>query len=116
MIVSVQQGNLQVIQTGSVLISNNEPTTFRIDGDYRIIINYKDSKENSTQDMAANPIENGISIDLINFNNPLGTSTTSPIPIAKQNNRTIYIALTVHAIGEAKVLTYGIYVGSEVCK
>ena len=111
MIVTVKQGNLNVIQTGAILVSNNEATTITVDNDYNIMIYYKDDQNDKTQDISVQAREKGISIELKNFNNPLGTSTTSPIPIAKQGQQTIYISLTVTAIGQAKILYYGLYLG-----
>ena len=109
--ISVKQGNLQVVQTGTVLISNNEPTTILIDNNYRIEIKYTDEAENKDQNISAHPIENGVAIELKNFNNPLGTTTTTPLPIATRGTQTISISLTVTAIGVAKILYYGIYLG-----
>lgn len=113
MVVSVKQGGLQVVQTGSVLVSNNEQTTITIDGNYNIVINYIDDSENSNQTISAKPNDSGVTLELKNFNNPLGTSTTTPIAIATRGEQTIYISLGVVAIGVAKVLTYGLYVGGR---
>ena len=113
MTVVVKQGELQVIQTGSVLISNNSPTTIILDNSYTIVIKYKDDAKDTQQNMSAEANERGITIELKNFNNPLGTTTTAPIPIAAQGNLTIYISLSVITIGVAKVLTYGLYSGTK---
>ena len=110
MIVSVTQGRLQVVQTGSVLVSNNEQTTITIDGNYNIIITYLDDSEDTVQNISVKPNDSGVTLMLKNFNNPLGTSTTTPIAIATQGDQTIYISLSVVAIGVAKILTYGLYV------
>ena len=42
----------------------------------------------------------GITIELINFNNPLGTGLKNPIPIAKLDDRRISILFNVYKIGK----------------
>lgn len=110
MTVTVKQGNYQVLQTGSVLVANNESTTITIDSEYSIIIRYIEDLEDKTQNISAKLEKHGVSIDLKNFNNPLGTTTNTPIPIATQGSQTIYLSLTVTAVGKAKILVYGLYV------
>lgn len=113
MVISIKQGKLTVVQTGTVLISNNESTTITIDNNYNIVIVYKDDPIENKQNISATPNNMGVTIELKNFNNPLGTSTTSPIPIATQGKNTIYIAMSVFAIGVSKVLVYGLYTSEE---
>lgn len=112
MTISVKQGNLHVLQTGAVLVTNNEPTTIIIDGNYSIKILYVDDPENKEQKISTQQNEKGISIELKNFSNPLGTSTTTPLPVAQQGDLTISISLMVTAVGAVKILYYGIYLGA----
>ena len=111
MTISVKQGNLHVLQTGTVLVTDNEPTTITIDDNYSIEILYVDDPESKEQNISIQQTKTGISIELKNFNNPLGTSTTRPIPIAKQGELTISISLMVTTVGLVKSLYYGIYIG-----
>lgn len=111
--VSIKQGNYEVVKTGSVLITNNEQTVITIDSNYNIVITYKDDPEDSAQGISFSPYESGVKLEVKNFNNPLGTSTTSPIAIASKGEQTIYLSLSVVAIGVIKVLTYGIYLGRK---
>lgn len=69
--ITVKQGDLQVIATGTVVVINNEETIFSLDKNYHIKINYIDDSKDKKQGLLVLPIENGILIRLINFNNPL---------------------------------------------
>ena len=109
--ISVKQGELTMVHSGQALVSNNDTTTLIIDGSYHININFIEDGDDKTQGLSINPISNGVDVDLKNFNNPLGTATTNPIAIAKQNNQTIYLALGATSIGTTRILTYCIYIG-----
>lgn len=113
MTVTVKQGNLQVVQTGTVLISNNESTTITLDESYEIVLSYKDDTSDTAQNISAKPLANGVSLELKNFNNPLGSATISPIAIASQGTQTIFLSFSVAAVGKSKILTYGIYLGKQ---
>lgn len=106
----INQGGLTVVQTGSVLVYDNM-TTLTIDGDYKIEIKYEDGSKDDPQDIKISPTDNGVELTLRNFNNPLGTASSVPIPIAKRGEITIHIALAVYKLGVAKMLYFNICEG-----
>lgn len=109
----IKQGALSVIQSGTLIVSNNETTSFLLDNTYNISIVFKDDISDTNQAITPKSIKNGVEIELKNFNNPLGTSTKKPIPLASRNDDTVYLSLCVTAIGTTKILAYSIYLGKE---
>lgn len=107
----IKQGDLQVVQTGTVLVSNDESTLLIIDNNYKLKISYKNDTDSEKQEIKVLPQNEGVEIELKNFNNPLGTATTAPMPIAQKNEEKMYLSLAVSVIGTVKMLTYGIYLG-----
>lgn len=52
----------------------------------------------------------GVTIELINFNNPLGTGLKKPISIAKLDNRSISVLFNVYKNGDANpVMDLSVY-------
>ena len=97
--ITVKQGNLQVIKTGTVLVVNNEETVITLDQSFNIKLNYTDDTVDKKQGLFAEPVKNGIIIKLKNFNNPF----------VKGEDK-VFISLSVVAMPvKAKLLTYGIY-------
>lgn len=112
--ITVKQGDLQVIATGTVVVINNEETIFSLDKNYHIKINYIDDSKDKKQGLLVLPIENGILIRLINFNNPFGSATNKYIPVAVTEEDKILMSLNVIAYNETlKVVTYGIYLDKK---
>lgn len=110
--IEVKQGNLTIIRSGSVLVYN-DVTTLILEGNYIINFKYEDGAADDPQKFDIKPNDNGIDIVLQNFNNPIGSATAKPIPIAKQGDKIIYIAFAVYRIGTAKMLHYNISVGGD---
>ena len=107
--ITVRQGNMAVLQTGSVLVINREHTELTLDGGYTITLTYTDDPQIGEQKIHAEPHDGGVTLELINFNNPAGSATSKPIAIATVGSQTIYITLAVTAISTTKLLTYGLY-------
>lgn len=114
--ITVKQGKYQVMQTGSILVSNNESTKIIIDNNYTIEVKYTDDTDNKEPRISASPNDSGVILELINFGTPLGTTLRAPLPIATQGDQVISISLTLTTIGAAKILLYGIYVEEDGVK
>lgn len=108
--VDIKQGELTVINSGSVLVYD-EKTTIILDGNYEINFSYEDGTADDPQTFNITPNDKGVDIVLKNFNNPLGTASAKPIPIAKQGDNIIHIAFAVYKIGSTKILHYNISIG-----
>ena len=104
--ITIKQGNLQVLTTNSIIVPKGYETTIILDNEFEISVIFVDGKN---QEIKKESIKNrGIRITLIAFNNSLGTSTINPIPIAKRNDKTVYMSICVYAINNVKILTYTI--------
>ncbi len=109
--ISIAQGNLQLLVSGVIHITDNESTKITLDNQFEIVIQYVDDAEKSEHKLELKKTDQGIAITLINFNNVLGTATNKPIGIASTEEETIYITLSVTAIGTVKILSYALYLG-----
>ena len=108
--ITVKQGNMQVIKTGTVVVIDNKETIITFDHKYHIKLNYIDDPVDKKQGLFAETIEDGLLVKLKNFNNPFGSATNKYLPIAVTEEDNIFMTLSVIAYNEAlKVVTYGIY-------
>ena len=101
--VKIKQNGMDVLNTGSIVVAKDFETIITFDDEFCVKILF--SKENK-QAIERNPIDNGIELVLKGFNNSLGTCTIAPMPIAKRNEKIVYISLCVHAINDVKLLSY----------
>ena len=112
--ITIKQGNLRVVKTGTILVVNNEETVITLDNNYIIKLNYVDEPKEKKQGLFAKAIEKGLLITLKNFNNPFGAATKQPIPVAITEEDNVFLSLSVVAMPEmAKIVTYGIYLGKK---
>lgn len=104
---SILQDNLEVLTSG-VIISNKETKTkIVLEKEFEIHISFEDSiKDEIITETLGGII--GVKLILKGFNNSLGTSTSKPLPIAKREDKKVFISFCVHAIKGTKILTYNI--------
>lgn len=115
--ITTGDNNFEVLDTGTVITFKDEPIKFQLAVDLKIIISFKDNKEVKEQKMDFNPISNNeLEIILTNFNSSLGTANVAPLPLAKINNRQVYLNFMVYALNETshKTVHYTWYLREEV--
>lgn len=107
--IKLKYGELTLIKSDSVIIHDNQPINIIIDDGYTVVVSAQDDSSTTEQNINITPNDRGVKIDLINFNNPLGTATSKPIEFAKQNGNAISISICLYTIGTAKIIHYNIY-------
>ncbi len=115
--ITTGQENYEILDTGSVITFKDEPISFHLAADLKIIMSFKTDKEVKDQKMDYRAINNNeLEIILTNFNNSLGTGNAAPLPLAKINNRQVYVNFVVYAFDEKsnKTIHYTWYLREEV--
>ncbi len=111
------ENNYEILETGSVITFKEEPITFELTNDLKITIKFKNEKDIKDQKMDFNVINNNaLEIILTNFNSSLGIGNASPLPLAKINNKQVYLNFMVYALNESssKTMHYTWYLREEV--
>ena len=103
MSVKIKQNGMEVLCSGSVIVSKGYETTVTFEDEFVIKIVFGEEKE---QVIEKKQIYHGLELVLKGFDNSLGTCTTSPMPIAKRNDKIVYVSLCVHCINDVKLLSY----------
>lgn len=106
--IKVKNGNLALVNSGSLLI-DGQPVTITMDGEYTIKFSFVEDSVNTEQKVGLETSDNGIEFILKNFNNPIGSAIAKPIEFAKKNGKPIYISFCVYAIGPSKLLHYNLF-------
>ena len=94
--------NYQILDTGSVITYNDEPLIFELAAGLKIIIRFALDKNVQGQKMDYNVISNmELELLLTNFNSSLGTGNVAPLPVAKIDNRQVYLNFMVYSLNES---------------
>jgi hypothetical protein len=114
----ITSGEYEIFESGTVINFEEEPITFELE-DLKVTLLFKDdSDKKKNHDLEFNPISpKELEIILINFNNPLGTGTKSPISIGRLNDRKLYLNFRVYdSLNKKsnKTIDYCWYLGKEV--
>lgn len=98
MAITVSQGKKTLLTTVSVVMISGEPVDIKIEPDIIIQIAFVEDK--NEKNFISFSIENEcLKVKLQNFNNPLGSSTRTPIEIGDINGKKLFMHFIVHAIG-----------------
>ena len=93
--IDIQIGSYEVYAAGCVTSVENSDALFRIVEGISIRVHFIRSND-SNQSMNTSINEHGeLQFNLTNFNNPLGTEFTNPIPIGTLNGRRLLLHLKV---------------------
>lgn len=108
-------GNNIILDSGSVLafsatsdiqfgVKMSESFSFNL-----VFMFESDGKKN--YDIKSSVHGNNITITCINFNNPLGTGTNTPLPLAVFGGKQVYLNFWVYGLGNnvARKLSYTLY-------
>lgn len=109
MIIKKKIGEFELIDSGSIVIDKANTVSFFLD-DLEIEIVFFD-RDDKKQEIKAIPVDTKkLQLQLINFNNPLGTGPTKPLNIATLNTgECVYLQYVVYAIHDMKILHYSWY-------
>ncbi|MFT3934176.1 MAG: hypothetical protein QM726_11210 [Chitinophagaceae bacterium] len=109
--------NYEIIDTGTIITFNDEPLKFELTLGVTIIIKFILNTNLSAQKMDFNVISNTeLELILTNFTSSLGTGNLSPLPLAKIDNKQVYLNFVVYALNETsnKTIHYTWYKREEV--
>jgi hypothetical protein len=115
--ITTGQENYEVLDSGTIISYMDEPICFQIAADLKIVMSFKTDKDVKDQKMDYKAVGNKeLEIILTNFNNTLGTGNAAPLPLAKINNRQVYLNFVVYAFDEKsnKTVHYTWYLREEV--
>lgn len=109
--IEAKNGELLLAKTDTIIVGENEDLTLTFDEQFVVIFHFKEDSTIQENKMDFEDLDTGIRINLVNFNNPMGISTTRAIQFATADEKPVYIAFAVYSIGKTKVLHYNIYTG-----
>ncbi len=96
--ISVSQGNKSLLTTVSVVLISGEPVEIKLQPDVIIQISFVEEK-NGKNSISFSIENERLIVTLQNFNNPLGSSTRTPIEIGDINGKKLFMHFLVHAVG-----------------
>jgi len=115
MVIEKSSSNHIILESGSVITySNSNEVHFSIKMDdsfsFDLILKFSSDDEKQYR-LEQNVTNNTITLDCINFDNPMGTGTKKPIELATFNNKKIYINFWVNSLGKnaLKKIAYTVY-------
>jgi len=112
--VKIKSSGKDVVSSGSCHTFDNKNLEIEIAG-LRFIFEFQNDSEG--QRIEKEPINNTcLKLKVYNFDNSLGTGTTSPIPLGAVNNRRLYMSFLVHTLSKesSKLFTYTFFLGEGV--
>ena len=108
MIITTKTNGLKLEYSDTVIVCDKQPVSLIVNQNYTITFSFID--DGNDQNLSLTPVEKGLDITLKNFSNALGTSTSHPIEFATINGKALFIAFSVQAIGDVKILQYNILI------
>lgn len=116
MISKVRTSGKDLIFSSTIIPFEKENPKFSVDVD-NLTLNFSFKKDKSAKEreIKSDVSEHSLNIQLINFENPLGTVLTDPWEIGTLTNRILFLSFAVYSIGENhKVVTINLYLGDNV--
>jgi hypothetical protein len=121
--ITIKNGELELWISNSAIINQNEPTTLKLSGndnesDIELIFKFENQVETEKKvDEKLKWInDTKMEITFINFNNPLGTYSSSIWKLGEIKNRelSMYYCIRDFANTELKQFDFNFYLGKEV--
>jgi hypothetical protein len=109
MVITKKVGDFDLIESGSIVINQSNTISFFI-LNLEVEFVFSDT-EDKKQEIKVSTIDNKkLQLNLLNFNNTLGTGITKPMSVATLNTgEEVFLQYVVYAVGELKVLHYSWY-------
>lgn len=109
-------GELEIVSSGSVIAFKDKNLKFLVsdeEGSVWIEIIFNDDEKEEKQSIKYRKVDNKtLTIELIKFDNPLGTGTKRPIKIGTISGKEFYLSFSVYPIDEIKNFIYTFYSGA----
>jgi len=106
----------EIVDSGTVISFQNEPLNFHIDT-LKVVLIFESNESDKRQEMKHKIMSNEVlELTLVNFSSSLGSGNAVPLPIAKLNNRQLYLNFIIYALSEtsSKTVHYTWYLREEV--
>lgn len=114
-LVRIEVGEFEVLDSGCVTSIGNRDVLFTIKGDVQVHVHFEND-EGHEQSFNSSINGNTLTINFINFNNPLGTEITNPLEIGTVDGRRLFCHFRVtgmNTIGN-RVIFYSWLLGNNV--
>jgi len=110
----ISSGSKHVLSSGTVISFKNDPIFIEVLDDTHSMIKlqfiFNNDETIKEQSMSTAVVDDVLCFTLTNFNNPIGTGTTSPINFAKYGDMQLYLHIRVTALTNSdRTLYYTIY-------
>ncbi len=115
--ITTGESNYEIVDTGTIITFNDEPIKFELAQGVVVIIRFTQDANLKEQKMDFKIINNNeLELLLTNFNSSLGTGNASPLPLAKIDNRQVYLNFMIYSLNEKsnKTIHYTWYKREEV--
>ena len=110
----IRTGPYEVYADGTLINFEQERITFDFGSSLKISMSFKDDNTQDDPVIKFVPINNNeLELELVNFNNPLGTGTSKPIHVGTLQSRELYLNFKVYANNDKtnNVVHYTWYLG-----
>ncbi|MFK7750541.1 MAG: DUF6864 domain-containing function [Kordia sp.] len=99
--IKIKTGEYEVIASGSIVGNHNEPIEFELSTLFFIFEFITDTNSPESKINKTGIDDKTLKIELINFNNTLGTRNTAPLPIGTVNNRKLFVNFSSYSLSES---------------
>lgn len=107
--------NYEVLHSGTILTFRNEPITFHLTEDLKVVMCFENDKSEQEHHLSFHVRNNKeLEIRFTNFNSSLGTANANPLPLAKVDGRQVYLNFRVLAGEDSKQISHTWYLREEV--
>lgn len=117
MTASIFSGELEVLESGSVLITKDSPLIIKLGADPEFKFSfYFEKNSNSERSMKGTAIDKTeLKFDLINFDDPLGCGLLEPVSIGTYKNRKLFLFFETSRMSEksGRLFHYTFFLGDK---
>jgi hypothetical protein len=108
--------NYEILDSGTVITFREESLSFQLVDNLKVRLTFTNNEANNEKKMDAKIVEDKIlDLTFINFNESLGVGNGAPLPIAKINNKQVYLNFVIYALNNTqKTVHYTFYSREEV--
>ena len=110
--VSASSGPAQVVDSGILISFKGEPIAIKLNPVGSLEFRFADDPSQPAPRMHGELTPSGaLTINLTNFNNPIGTGSSEPLRIGREGDQTLYLNFRVYGLGGSpdRTLHYTIY-------
>ncbi len=107
--IDIKNGDLVLFKSDTIIVHESSDVSLTFDEELTLTFRFIEDSTTKDQKMEFVPQDKTVIIKLVNFNNPIGTTTSNHIPFATADDKDLYISFAIYSVGKSKVLHYNIY-------